>query len=142
MKIVNIKELAHMPNGTVFSQIVDDNFGKCNGDMDISGLNILTGHDNSDKYLSEEAGHFCSTLDMLDCVSCFGNRDDGFYVDETEISWTIGLDTVDTADHDFDDDDYFIVYDKDEVFQIIKNLEWALSGCKYDREIVYDDRRI
>ena len=30
---------------------------------------------------------------------------------------------------------------EDEVLQIIKNLEWALSGCKYDREIVYDDKK-
>ena len=125
MKIVNIKELAHMPNGTVFSEIVDDNFGKCNGDMDIDGLNILCGH-TEDGYFSENSGHFCCVLHMLDYVEVKMDRQDGYILLENSISET----TTDTCDHDYDENSYFVVYEESDILKIIDNLTWALNGCR------------
>ena len=49
MKIINGKELGHMPNGTVFSDIKDTDFNPnyFAGDVFINGLNIMCGYDKS-----------------------------------------------------------------------------------------------
>ena len=104
--MVNIKELVHMPSGTVFSQII-----KVDDDFHISGLNILIGNYNNNEYLSEKAGHFYNTIGRIVAI-----RD--------------GADPY--LNFNFDDDDYFIVYDNDQILLIIESLKKALSGCVDD----------
>ena len=128
MKIINGKQLAHMPNGTVFSDITDSNFEPDgnNGDMTINGLHIMCGHDESDDYWSTKGGHFNGVLHMLDYVTCYETTpEDGGFFDEEE--WNS---TIDTDNNDYDENDWVVVYDENEVMAIIRNLCWALNGCK------------
>lgn len=78
MKIINGKELAHMPNGTVFSDIDDKNFDPngSNGDMFIRGINIMCGH--NDTNCTVESGQFNGVLHMLNYVPCFGTYVDTY----------------------------------------------------------------
>lgn len=122
MKIINGKQLGYMPNGTVFSDIesrFDPN--DTNGDMDINGLNILAGHDNSE-YFSQKSGRFHGVLHMLGYVSCCGTEVD----EKNPDDWD---DLTDTDSNDYTEDDWVIVYEKWEIEKIIKNLQWALKGC-------------
>lgn len=59
---------------------------------------------------------------MLDSVNCFNNK---VY---TEIEdW----DSIyDTDFNDYDENDYVVVYEKEEIENIIKRLKWALNGCE------------
>lgn len=127
MKIMNGEQLAHMPNGTVFSDIIDPHFKPDgnNGDMVISGLHIMCGHDESDNYWSSEAGHFNGILHMLQYVTCYKTiaEDEGFYDPEEWNSAT------DTSSVDYTKDDWVVVYNVDEIMAIIRNLCWALNGC-------------
>ena len=121
MKIINGKELGFMPNGTVFSDIVDKSFapsGLNYGlDATINGLHILCGHDS---YFTQETGKFNGVLHMLDYVSCF-NKD---------ITEQPDWDTLtDTDSNDYTEDEYVVVYEKEEIEKIIENLQWALNGC-------------
>lgn len=122
MKIINGKQLGFMPNGTVFSHIDDEHFvpGGSNYGIDatINGLNILCGHDS---YFPEESGKFNGVLHMLDCVMCFNTE-----VRDDQVTWD---EITDTDFNDYTEDDYVVVYDKEEVENIIKQLQWALRGC-------------
>lgn len=126
MKIISQKELGYMPNGTVFSKIVDPNFYRgVNGDMDINGLSIICGHDENDDYSSSESGHFHACVHMLEYVSqqnkvCKNE-------DYNEDYW---FDSIDTCEYDYDKDRYFVIYSQDDIKAIIRNLEWALRGCE------------
>ena len=123
MKIINGKELGYMPNGTVFSDIIDKNFvaenAKYGLNATINGLHILCGHDD---IFPESSGKFNGVLHMLDSVNCFNNK---VY---TEIEdW----DSIyDTDFNDYDENDYVVVYEKEEIENIIKRLQWALNGCE------------
>ena len=121
MKIINGKELGFMPNGTVFSDIIDKSFVPSDAtyglDATINGLHILCGHDS---YFTKETGKFNGVMHMLDVVSCF-NKD---------ITEQPDWDTLtDTDSNDYTEDDYVVVYEKEEVEKIIENLQWALNGC-------------
>ena len=82
MKIINGKELGFMPNGTVFSEIIDAEFdledAKYGIDATINGLNIMCGHDD---YFPPSSGKFNGVVHMLDHVSCFNKEVN------TTISW-------------------------------------------------------
>lgn len=123
MKIINGKELGYMPNGTVFSDINDKDFVPSGAtyslDASISGLHILCGHD---AYFTESSGKFNGVLHMLDCVSCFNKE-----IEERQDNWK---DITDTDFNDYDENDYVVVYEKEEIENIISNLQWALNGCK------------
>lgn len=128
MKIINGKQLGFMPDGTVFSDIKDDGFDPngINGDMSIHGLYIMCGHGT---YCPAESGKFNGVLHMLDYIPCTGtyvltyNNKNG--VDE--FYWN----TVDDTDsNDYTEEDWVVVYEKEEVEKIISNLLWALDGCK------------
>lgn len=127
MKIVGIKELSKMPNGTVFSEIdprMHKQYGA--GDFDICGLNIMCGHD--DKYCPVESGRFNGVLHMLNYVSVRRNSDGTLSLDSE-----FGYDdyaVTDTVDYDYDKDAQFVVYDNTDVIEIINVLSWALTGCE------------
>ena len=93
MRIINGKELANMPNGTVFSNITDSYFDPNgnNGDMTINGLHIMCGHD--DKYCPVGSGRFNGVLPMLKYVTCYrteteigGRYDEELWNTATDIS--------------------------------------------------------
>ena len=125
MKIVTRNELGHLPNGTVFSRIVDKYFYEgYNGDFSINGLNIIRGHNNQDlhNFFTEEGGHFQCINHMLEYVSTYNKQidDTNNYIDEWD-------DTCDTADCDYDENEYFVVYNKSDILTIINNLTLALK---------------
>lgn len=122
MKIINGKELGYMPNGTVFSDIVDPHFDPNgpNGDMEINGLDIMCGHD--DKRMPIESGKFNGVLHMLGDVSCCGTTVDVCEDDMDSLT--------DTDSNDYTEDDWVVIFDRSEIERIIKNLQWALDGCK------------
>lgn len=129
MKIVDLKELSRMPNGTVFSQINSKYCKKYRaGDFDIDGLNIMCGHD--DKYCPVESGRFNGVLHMLNYVPVRKGLDDKWYL-ESDYSFA-DYGATDTVDYDYDKDDMFVVYDKTDVVEIINVLQWALTGCESD----------
>jgi hypothetical protein len=125
MKIINGIQLADMPNGTVFSDITDSHFDPngSNGDMTINGLHIMCGHD--DKYCPVGSGRFNGVLHMIDYVT--------YYKTETEISGRYDEElwnkTTDTDSNDYDKNDWVVVYNKEEVRAMIRNLTWVLTGC-------------
>lgn len=118
MKIINGKELACMPNGTVFSDIVDKNFDPNgnNGYTDINGLHIMCGHDDT-----FESGYFNGVLHMLDYVSCYRTTID----EDPDYNDTI----IDTDSNDYTENDWVVVYEKEDIEKIISNLQWALEGA-------------
>lgn len=122
MKIINGKQLGFMPDGTVFSDIRDNYFDPkgANGDMTINGLNIMCGHG---KWCPVESGRFNGVLHMLGYVSCYGTYVEG---DDDDYWNTV----TDTDFNDYDEDDWVVVYEKNDIENIIKNLQWALNGCK------------
>ena len=118
VKIINGRELGFMPNGTVFSDIDDNYFGNIEYlDATINGLHILCGHDDS--IFPESSGKFNGVLHMLDTVSCHNKE-----IDE-QPDWAI----YDTDFNDYDENDYVVVYEKEDIEKIIENLQWALQGC-------------
>lgn len=121
MKIINGKQLGFMPNGTVFSEIVDKYFDPYspNGDMDINGLNIMCGHS---KWCPIESGKFNGVLHMLGYVSCSGIDVDYYDRDDWKS-------ITDTDSNDYDERHWLVVYDKEDIKAIIENLQWALDGC-------------
>ena len=123
MKIINGKELANMPNGTVYSDIIDDYFDPngANGDMTINGLNIMDGHD--DKYCPVGSGFFNGVLHMLNYVTCTKTC-------VNEYDRDFGNTLTDTDQNDYTEDDWVVVYEREEIEKIIENLQWALRGCK------------
>ena len=128
MKIINGKQLGYMPNGTVFSDIVDDHFdpnGR-NGDMTINGLHIMCGHD--EKWFPLNSGKFNGILHMLNYVPCTGT-----YVntvnDENGVDALYWDTMTDTDYNDYTANDWVVVYEKAEVEKIIENLQWALNEC-------------
>ena len=118
MKIISQKELGHMPDGTVYSEITDPHFKIYDGDAEIRGLHIICGHDD-DGYFSVESGHFNGVLHMLEYVTHSGTE---CLMDEDE--WDTATDTTES---DYEKDDYFVVYSPDEIKAIINNLQWALG---------------
>ena len=125
MKIINGKELGFMPNGTVFSDITDECFlpDGANGDMIINGLHIMCGHDN--KWCPVESGRFNGVLHMLNYVSCTGTEVVSWDEDDDGCFGSI----VDTDSNDYTENDWVVVYEKEEIEKIIENLQWALKGC-------------
>lgn len=123
MKIINGKQLGFMPDGTVFSDIVDRYFDPkgANGDMNINGLNIMCGHGT---WCPIESGRFNGVLHMLGYVPCYGT-----YVEYDDDDWNS---ITDTDSNDYDENDWVVVYEKKDVEKIIENLQWALNGCKDD----------
>lgn len=121
MKIVNGKELGFMPNGTVFSDINDKYFDdKYELDATINGLHILCGHCAT---FPESSGKFNGVLHMLDNVRCFNK----------EIVEQPDWDAIyDTDYNDYSEDDYVVVYEKEDIENIIKQLQRALRGWDDD----------
>lgn len=130
MKIINGKELGFMPDGTVFSDIIDKHFDPngVNGDMYINGLNIMCGHST---WCPVESGRFNGVLHMLGYVPCTGTYVDTYNGEKgvDELYW----DTItDTDSNDYTENDWVVVYEKEEIKKIISNLLWALNGCEDD----------
>lgn len=121
MKIINGKQLAHMPNGTVFSDIIDPYFdpNDRNIDMIINGLNIMCGHDN---YFTPEFGKFNGCIHMLNYISCNGIEVENDVYDQFS-------NIIDTDMNDYTGEDWVVVFDEHEIKKIIENLQWALKGC-------------
>lgn len=117
MRIIKARDLKNEPNGTVFSDVTAPDFGHYDGDMEIHGLHILYGHD--DMYNPVGYG-FNGVLHMLEYVLCHNMQPD--YIDDED--WKA---VTDTAMHDYEDDNYVVIYDKHEIRLIIENLLEALE---------------
>jgi hypothetical protein len=99
MRIINRDELAKMPNGTVFSL-----FNGCS----ITGFQIITGSNGNG---------FDSTLDL----------EPSFNWDNDNAERITNWSSVDVADYDFNEDEKFVVYSKNEIREIIAWLKWAID---------------
>ena len=73
-----------MPDGTVFSDIVDSYFDPngTNGDMTINGINIMCGHG---EWCPVESGRFNGVLHMLSYIPCTGTYVDTYVVIDDKI---------------------------------------------------------
>lgn len=113
MRIVNKKELATMPNGTVFMLYRPD--------MVYDEIHIITGHYDDNSGWNGEL-----TLDPF--IEKDKDDRDYFYT-----QWC----TVDTATCDYNDNQLFAVFSKTEVVQMINCLQWALTGCEsyFDEDV-------
>lgn len=103
MKIVSRDELAKMPNGTVFSYL--------NGGYTIEGFEIITG-----RYDDGNDG-FNGTLSL----------EPSFNWDNDSSERITNWETIDTAHYDFNEDSLFVVYNKNEIQEIIQWLKWAIG---------------
>jgi hypothetical protein len=99
MRIVSRDELAKMPNGTVFSLFTGH---------DVNGFEIIIGSDGNG---------FNGTL----------NLEPSFNWDKDDAERVTNWSSVDTADYDFNDDEKFAVYSKNEIREIIAWLKWAID---------------
>lgn len=130
MKIINGKQLGYMPDGTVFSDIHDPlikEYG-LDGDMTLHGLHIMCGHG---VWSPVESGKFNGVLHMLDYVRCFDGKIGGELKVEVEGDLDDYWNTVtDTDNNDYRENDWVVVYDKEDIEKLIENLQWALRGCK------------
>ena len=139
MKVVNLEELSRMPNGTVFSKITDESFYKgIIGDMDIDGLNVMCGHDET--WCPINSGKFNGILHMLNYVPLYRESDGSVDIDGDYEFTDYAI--TDTAKHDYDKNDMFVIYDKTDVIEIINVFQWALTGCESEllvrSEFVFD----
>lgn len=131
MKIINGKQLGYMPNGTVFSHIDSSLIEKYgwNGDMTLNGLHIMCGHDDS--WFPVESGMFNGVLHMVDYVHCLDGRIVYSFEDPNGGTPEDYWDTItDTDFNDYDENDWVLVYDREDIEKLIENLQWALRGCK------------
>lgn len=121
MKIINGRELGFMPNGTVFSDIAEPDYepNTFKGDVTIHGLHILVGHDET---LTPESGAFNGVIPMLDFVSCKGTK----VLDDLEWYTEWGM-VYDTTNGDYAENDWVVVYNKEEIKHIIINLQKAIG---------------
>ena len=108
MRIVNLKELCKMPNGTVFAEYTPD--------ILCSGIMIMTGHD-------EKNNTFNGVLNVLPSW-----EEDS---DDTNLKYT-NWSTWDCSYADYKDSDLFTIFDINEIQMMINSLVFALSGCKTD----------
>lgn len=120
MKIIKGRDLKYEPNGTVYSDITDKYFDPngVNGDMEINGLHILVGHD--DKYNPIGEG-FNGVFHMLDYVTCRGTKVEKYH------PFALSNGCTDTAMCDFEEDEYVVVYTKEEIWSLINTLTWSLT---------------
>ena len=125
MKIIKQSELGFLPNGTVYSEFLESGKPSEGYNMFI-GLNIVCGH-HEQGYFSKEEGHFNGVLHMLEGVDV----NDGVLYDEENDEWNV---LTDTCEYDYDEDEYFLVYDKNDIEKIIKALQWALTECNGELE--------
>lgn len=123
MKIIKARDLKDEPNGVIYSKITDEHFDPNgnNGDIEINGLNILVGHD--DAYNPVGKG-FNGVIHMLNYVTCYKTA--VLETDPFEF-----MECTDTAMHDYEEDEYVVVYTKDEIRSLINTLAWSLAI--YDR---------
>ena len=122
MKLIKAKKLGFEEPGTVFSEVssfsknrINELGDKCFDDIELCGFSIMCGGDRN--------GFFHACLHIPDYVTL----DHGKPVRISDDDWNS---TCDTSTADFDEDDWVIVWDKDEVQHIIDNLKWAINGMK------------
>lgn len=128
MKIVTIEELKKMPNGTVFCEM--DKW--CNFQND---FRIITGKHNDRDGFNGELGlyPFIYGENRFELFERKENEtwmpaDKNHVVKGKEFD-ICAWETVDTADYDYEKDQIFAVFNEKEVREMIKCLQWALSGC-------------
>ena len=109
MKIITLKELCNMPNGTVFVEYEPDMF--------VGDIQILCGR-YYDNYFKEET--FNGVVNLLPQFSWSSH---GNYKSERITTWS----TLDTAACDFDQDQLFAVFDINEVKAMINCLRMAIG---------------
>lgn len=122
MKIITLETLNTMSNRTAFCEV--DKWGNLKDD-----IRILTGRfENRDGFNGEmslyprAAGEDGQGIwDMFENGELIKNKD-------FPTEWV----TVDTADHDYAENQLFAVFSKAEIQKMIKVLQWALSGLEYD----------
>lgn len=121
MRIITLETLKSMPNGTAFCQI--DKWGNYEG-----GLNILTG-----RY--EDRTGFNGIMELLPWspdgdeytnLHMFDDNQELIKDKDFPAEWV----TTDTAHHDFEHNQLFMIFSKAEVQKMIQALQWALSGLE------------
>lgn len=114
MKIINLDQLNHMPNGTVFSERADF----------IENVVIMTGHR---RYCLHGEPYFNGVQGLHpEFETDDGWRPDGLKAgDEIPADWA----TVDTCTADFNSDQEFIVLNRSEVQELIDMLQMALTDA-------------
>lgn len=117
MRVVTKQELAQMPPGTVFSEWKE----KVLGDVHIKTSDKLVYGDGRVGWNGE--------LVVDDPDIMVDNKDN-------KILYTCWM-TTDNADIDYDDDQLFAIWDKNEIERMINCLMWALYS-NTDREIDFD----
>lgn len=105
MRIVTSDELAKMPNGTIFSYLDGYN---------IEGFEIITG-----SYEWNNKQGFNGTLPL----------DPSFNWDEDNVERITNWSTIDNADCDLVEDGKYVIYNKNEIKEIIQWLSWAIGEC-------------
>lgn len=116
MNIVTKDELCKYPNGTVFMEYIPD--------MTDGRVHIMTGSNGKDTWNGEIT---------LDPIWKYDKEDPRIIY----TNWC----TIDTAYCDYDSEQKFIVFSKEEVANMINILTWALSGCDYsfNEDIWFDN---
>lgn len=104
MRIVSKKELAKMPNGTLYCQYIPD--------ILVGDFEVIAGH--------QDDGHFLGTLPLS--PTWLGSAD------ERPTNWA----TIDISSYEYSDDETFAVFDKTEIRAMITVLEYALAGGGFD----------
>lgn len=69
---------------------------------------------------------------MLNYIPCSGTYVDT-YNDENGVDDLYWNTITDTDSNDYDEDDWVVIYEKEEVEKMIENLQWALNGCKEEK---------
>lgn len=123
MRIITLETLKTMPNGTVFTKI--DRWGNFQDD-----IRILTGRfDNRAGFNGEMSLHpWAYEDDGQGIWDMFDKNNELIRDKDFPTEWS----TVDTAHHDYEENQLFIIFSKKEVKKMIKALQWALSDLEGD----------
>lgn len=123
MRIITLETLKTMPNGTVFT--TTDEWGNLKNE-----IHILTGRfDNRDGFNGEMSLFPWVAGDNGDGIwKMFDENNELIKDKDFPAEWC----TVDTADHDYNKNQLFVIFSKIEIEKMIKALQWALSGLKDD----------
>ena len=123
MRFITLETLKTMPNGTVFCEV--DEWGNLKDE-----IRILTGRYDDREGFNGEMGLFPWVAgDNGEGIRKMFDENNELIKDKDfPTEWS----TADTADHDYEKDQLFAVFSKQEVAKMIKALQWALSGTEDD----------
>ena len=128
MKIINGKDIGKYPNGTIFLHIIDPSFRKYGGDMQLGGgVNIICGK------LKDGSPRFNGVMHLLKWCPC---SIDG--TSDVDINEDFDI-CYDTTEADYGEQDWLVILSNEEIRKLIRDLKWAIDGCKDDIDDYYWD---